>query len=141
MNLLEDELEMMYTWFKEPKIVDHLMAIATRYVRSYLYRGANASEVEQYLRGWIARFEAIRSRLDDYVARDDALQATENFLREIGFLSMSVPIQAVLETELDWCITYFRECTRYLKDRSTAVEAFPKFVCAANELKQTGLLS
>jgi hypothetical protein len=112
--MLEETVsQLLYEYFKQERIVEHLMEMAARYTRYALVFPLRADESFRYLSGWVTALTQLRDRLTEYVAQDEEWLALERAARTPTDPPPSEIIQSLFETQIDWCLTFFETCVEY----------------------------
>lgn len=124
MNYVEHIVsEVMYQWFKQENIVEHLMSMASRYTRSALLYPERTKEVWLYFSAWIARLQQLEQHLIDLVERDDIYQ---------GWLASTDDICQVFRVQIGWCVLFFQHCQEScLESASDTFDRFNRFSARA----------
>jgi hypothetical protein len=116
--MLEETVsQLLYEYFKQEHIVEHLMGMAARYTRCALVFPHHAEDSFRYLSGWVTALTELRGRLREFVARDEEWRALE---RDVAPLTEpDEVIQSIFETQIDWCLTFFETCVAYAHSMTT----------------------
>lgn len=137
---------LLYDYFKQDGIVDHLMDVAARYTRCALLYPHAAEDAFLYLSSWVTALRRLREELGIIVTLDDEWLDIERALarqRNVGEHDTQQRPEDVLriifETQIDWCLTFFDACASYAeyatyrRGRPRTRQGFDRFTARAQQ--------